>query len=78
MKSLVSGEKGLKVSSPFFSLSKNAAPDHTGIKFSAQMLKKRAINQLKAELFQLHAASFFRFMHATFSVTQFVTRAKPL
>ncbi|MED9994435.1 MAG: hypothetical protein U0I98_07515, partial [Oscillospiraceae bacterium] len=59
---------------PALSLSKNAARDQAGTAHFKQLLKKRAKKQKKSELFQLHVANFFRFMHANLSVTQFVTR----
>ena len=61
-----------------FSLSKNSVLHQAGTAHFKQLLKKRAKKQKKSELFQLHVANFFRFMHANLSVTQFVTRAKPL
>ena len=64
--------------SDIFSLSKNSVLHQAGTAHFKQLLKKRAKKQKKSELFQLHVANFFRFMHANLSVTQFVTRAKPL
>ena len=60
-----------------FSLSKNHLNGYARqVVFSIYEQKSSRIVQ-KTEEFHLHFASFFRFMAAYFSLTQFVTRARP-
>ena len=59
------------------SLSKNHLNGYARqVVFSIYEQKSSRIVQ-KTEVFHLHFASFFRFMAAYFSLTQFVTRARP-
>ena len=59
------------------SLSKNPHFQDAKVRGSVAIERKAKGKRQKAEFFQLHFASFFKFMAANFSLTHFVTAAKP-
>ena len=62
----------------FFSLSRNPAAHQAAAGFLAHITGKRREKQQRKCSFHFQLASFFRFMAANLSFTQFVTWAKPL